>query len=335
MSLAKIYIGIDIGATNVRILAYNKDTGILSMALKKAFVSCSSAEEEIKCNVIGLIASYLNKTNFKKEDVKGIGIAFPGNLDKNLGVVKIWPNNMKWNGFPINSYLNKETGLNVLIEDDATLAAYGEFIFGEFKNIQNLLYITISSGIGCGIIINEEIYNGTNGWAGEIGHTILSDSGNRCSCGQYGCLQTFSSGKSIIQEVKEKLNHSEMDLSNISLKEILQLAKKNSLIAKEIIETAIEYLTQSIYNSILMFDIPHLIFGGGIVWNENYFYELLIDSLHRRNQILNRELFYSRSQLNDLNGIIGAISLIYKRNEGVQLNKNVNWKQINDIEISV
>src|SRR5690606_15913905 len=104
-----------------------------------------------------------------------------------------WPNHPRWNGFELKSFLENEFQVAVMLEDDANTAALGEFCFLQAHDISNMAFITVSTGIGCGLIVNKQLYTGDNGWAGEIGHIQLDPNGPECTCGKKGCLQALAS----------------------------------------------------------------------------------------------------------------------------------------------
>lgn len=131
-----------------------------------------------------------------------LGIGAPGPLDPQRGFVYQAPN-LGWRDVPLKHLLEEALQVNVTVGNDANLAALGEFCFGDYGGTPNLIYITVSTGIGCGLILGGELYQGADYSAGEIGHLIVEPDGLLCSCGNRGCLETIASGTAIARFAKE------------------------------------------------------------------------------------------------------------------------------------
>lgn len=182
------FIGFDIGGTNVRtLMAGNLDEAgnNLNQMKKTPFISCENIEFELDINICNIVYEY-QKVN--DVIIKGIGISLAASVDRQSGIITAWPNHKSWIGFNVRDYLTHKFQVPVKIEDDANCGALGEYYYGNRSYCGNMVYITLGTGIGCGIIINGSIYVGESGFAGEIGHTIVN-SDTLCTCGQRGCLQ--------------------------------------------------------------------------------------------------------------------------------------------------
>ena len=131
-----------------------------------------------------------------------LGIGAPGPLDPQRGFIYQAPN-LGWQDIPLKFLLEEALQVNVAVGNDANLAALGEFCFGDYGGTSNLIYITVSTGIGCGLILNGELYQGADYGAGEIGHLAAEPDGILCSCGNRGCLETIASGTAIARFAKE------------------------------------------------------------------------------------------------------------------------------------
>ena len=184
-----LYIGLDIGGTYVRVLAVEnlgaayKDLGKVE---KNNLVSYKYIETEIERNICRSIDDYLR--NNHEKSLKGIGVSLAASLNIATGKIIAWPNRKSWIGFNLKSYLENRYQTEVKIEDDANCGALGEYYYSKNRSLENLLYISLGTGIGCGIIINGKLFKGDHGFAGELGHTIVQ-SDSTCVCGQTGCLQ--------------------------------------------------------------------------------------------------------------------------------------------------
>ena len=133
------------------------------------------------------IDEVIDKSGIKPSQLGGIAVAYAGLVDIDKGIVTEAPNLPHWNNVPLRDMLVDRFKMPAFVINDASAAALGEHRLGAGKELNNLIFITVSTGIGGGIIINGELYNGTDGCAGEIGHTVVQLDGPECSCGRRGC----------------------------------------------------------------------------------------------------------------------------------------------------
>lgn len=176
------YIGLDVGGTNVR-YAFVKNLNSEKVIYQKtSFVKTGDPYIEVEKNICDVVDKFPGK-------IKGIGISLSANMVRNTGKVKTWPNNPCWNDYALLEHLDKRYGSPVIIEDDANCGAISEYQFLS-TNLKNMAYISIGTGIGCGLILNGSLFIGENGFAGEIGHMCINkeESEQICKCGNKGCL---------------------------------------------------------------------------------------------------------------------------------------------------
>ena len=185
MSAAK-YIGIDLGGTKIAgVLA---DTGGTVLYQETIPTRTEEGQDKVIARIYGLIRVLLAAAG--AGEVKGIGLCTPGPSDLKAGVVIEAPN-LKWKDLPIVALLEKEFNLPVVLENDANAAAYGEYVYGAARGRKDLIYLTVSTGIGGGIIINGKLVYGRNYSAGEVGHMVILPDGPLCGCGRRGCLKRW------------------------------------------------------------------------------------------------------------------------------------------------
>ncbi|MGI8550577.1 MAG: ROK family protein [Dehalococcoidia bacterium] len=142
----------------------------------------------------------VRSANVTIEDLNGLGVAAPGPVDWQTGHVLEPPNLPGWGDVPLGSILSEQLGLPVVLENDANAAALGEYVSGAGRGAKALIYITISTGIGGGLVFDGRLYRGVSGAAGEVGHMIIRPEGPLCGCGRHGCLEALSSGSAIGRE---------------------------------------------------------------------------------------------------------------------------------------
>jgi len=183
------------------------------------------------------------------------------------------PSNLRdWAEFPIVDLLAKRFRVPVMLENDANAAALGEHMFGAGRGHRNVFYVTVSTGIGGGIIIDSEVYHGVCTAAGEIGHTIVQPDGVKCNCGSVGCLETICSGTHIVRRTNERLAGGDDSVINEMVKEagkltaeiVINAVRQNDKLAVEIWDETLRYLAIGIANAITLLAPEIVVIGGGM-----------------------------------------------------------------------
>ena len=188
-------------------------------------------------------------------------------MDSKKGIIITSPN-LPFRNFNIVSEVKKVYDLPVYLENDANVAAIGEYMFGAGKGKRNMIYVTVSTGVGGGAVLNGKLYKGSTSNALEIGHTTLLPDGPKCNCGNYGCLEAFSSGTAIARQAREALEAGlETSLSQyekVTSYEVYVEAQKGDKVSKDILEKSFTYLGIGIANTIVSFDPEMIVIGGGV-----------------------------------------------------------------------
>ena len=180
-----IAIGIDIGGTSIKGAFINEKGQILDRFSLK--VNKEASPEETIGQLCDIVNEEMNKGNY---EVKGIGVGIPGTLDMDKGVIISSPNLPTWTGFEFSKFMRERTGLPVVINNDANVAALGEAKLGSGSKYSNLIMITLGTGVGGGVIIDGKLYDGHLHQGGELGHMVIVLNGRECGCGRKGCLET-------------------------------------------------------------------------------------------------------------------------------------------------
>lgn len=272
--------------------------------------------------IIWLINHMISENNINNEDVIGIGIASPGPLNSEEGVIIETPN-LPFKKFPLKSTVENATGIKTFIDNDANAAALGEFLFGAGKGVENLIYITVSTGIGGGIIINKKLYRGKTGNAGELGHMTVEPQGPRCNCGNYGCLEAMASGTAIARVARERLQHFEklndeksllLSYDNITAKEVFECASKGDKLSLEVVDYTSNYLGIGIASFINIFDPEMIVIGGGVSKVGDILFDRLRKiALERSFNVMSSTVKIVPASLGTDAGIVGAIAIISER----------------------
>lgn len=260
----KYVVGVDLGGTKIYTALVDLDGKII----KEKVVETLAAEGEkaVADRIINTIDYVIDGTD--KEEIKAIGIGSPGPLDAKAGVI-IQTANLPFKNFEIVKVVKERYELPTYLDNDANVATLGEFMFGAGKGTENMVYITVSTGVGGGAIINGRLYTGSTANALEIGHTTVAADGPRCGCGNIGCAESFASGTAIGKRAKDaiasKAVTSLKDYENVTAKEVFIEAAKGDRVSKEILDNALFYLGITVSNVISHLDPQKVIMGGGVI----------------------------------------------------------------------
>lgn len=294
-------VGLDIGGTHVRSGISVDDSLIISDYEKALLGKYETPEIDVENNICRAIDRQILSAEKNGGVLEGIGIALAAVLDKTEGTVDKWPNHPLWNGFPLMKYLKNKYDVPLHIEDDANCGAVGELAAGAGKDCENLLYIAVGTGIGCGIVINRRLFKGDNGLAGEAGHVRLWGLDSVCSCGRKGCLQAEASGLAISNKIKKKYECS------------YSTHKKQPLYSELDISCyidAAEKIGYFLANTVLLLDIDNIVIGGGVMDVGDFYISTIIEAVDSNlGNIYQREINIMKSQLGDQSNLIGAIHL--------------------------
>jgi len=199
-------------------------------------------------------------------------MAVAGAIDLEKGVVTTSPNLPQWKDVPLRDLVERRLGMKTHMINDASAAALGEHAHGAGINTRNMVFITVSTGIGGGIIIEGELYQGASGAAGEIGHMVIDARGPKCGCGNYGCLEALASGTAIARDATERISlgtYSSIPKyagsgQAISAQAVAEAAKQGDPLANEVISRAAHYLGMGLVSIVNIFNPEMVVIGGGV-----------------------------------------------------------------------
>jgi predicted NBD/HSP70 family sugar kinase len=243
--------------------------------------------------------------NLKLDNLLGIGVAVPGLIDKEKGILEFAPN-LGWKNVYILEIFKDKFNLPVILDNEAKAAAIGEREF-IYPKMDNMVFISINEGIGCGIILHGELYRGASGNAGEFGHIIIDTNGPECHCGNKGCWETLASESYIVNRYL-KLSNSNKELTK---KEIYQLGKSGDKEVMEIFNETGRNIGIGLVNIVNGLSPELLVIGGGIVEIKDYIYEEIIKKLKESAlSVSYRNVEIKFSELAGLAAVYGMADLI-------------------------
>lgn len=304
----RVYIAVDIGGTHIRAASYPAHH---HKPLKHEIILTKHPTEQAWDRLVKLVASIWPDG----EEVAGIAVAAPGPVNPYQGVILSAPNIPAWVDLPIESLLQERFGVPVAVGNDANLAALGEWKYGAGKGHRNLVYMTVSTGIGGGVILDNRLLLGYRGLAAELGHITVQRNGPRCSCGQRGHLEALASGPAISRWVQGEIAHgvpsSLSSSKQITSKQVAEAAKQGDDLSIRALCRAGAFIGRALADLLHMFNPSIVIIGGGVSQSG----ELLMGSMrsemktHVMNPHYLENLTLTTAALGDETGLLGALAL--------------------------
>ena len=268
--MKKNRIGIDVGGTNVKI-ALVDDSGKIIYS-NSVPTRAEMGYEYTVNNIKQAIYDLLKETKLEAKEIEGIGFGFPGQVDYKSGVVRLAPNIPGWVDVPIAKMIEDEFHIPTRVDNDVRCAALGELKYGAGKGCENLICITVGTGIGSGLIVNGKLVRGASNAAGEIGHIKLQiHDGPICGCGDTGCMEAFASGPAIVAMAEEYIlggkstKYREMaNGGDITPFIVAEAAKAGDPVARRIFSRIGEYIGIGMASVVNLLNPEKIIIGGGV-----------------------------------------------------------------------
>lgn len=317
--MKKYSVGIDIGGTNITVALVTGKGEILRK------IRFPTRVEEGKTKTIECILKALDAImkGLRSNSIEGIGIGAAGDIDRDRGVVRFSPN-LLWKGVPIVRLIREKFNMKVVLDNDANAAAWATYILETGRKVKNLLCITLGTGVGGGIILNGRIYHGASGSAGEIGHMTLNPQGQRCKCGNYGCLETYIGSAYIVKKAIRKIRKGEMslikktaggNLKSVTPETIQVAALKGDKLARRIWKEAGEYLGIALSGVINLLNPEVIVFGGGVARAGELIFKPMKAEIRKRTfKAPFEKVKFTCTRFGEDLGVIGAALLILQEN---------------------
>ncbi|MCI1965824.1 MAG: ROK family glucokinase [Oscillospiraceae bacterium] len=310
------YLGIDLGGTNIAAGVVDEEYRIIARAKRKTSVPCEPSE------ICGQLAETaleaLKNAGLSVDDIPYVGIGTPGTVDRERGVVE-YSNNLYFKNLELKKLLSDRLQKNVILENDANAAAFGEYKAGALKGAENALAITLGTGVGSGVIIGGKIYSGSNYAGGELGHTVIVAGGRPCTCGRKGCWEAYASATGLIAMTRDAMRKNEDSmlwelagaLEKVDGRSAFEAMRAGDRTGKEVVDRYVFYLACGLTNCVNIFQPDILCVGGGVS-NEG---ESLLEPLRKIISVENyarnssHQTVICRAQLGNDAGILGAALL--------------------------
>lgn len=316
------YLGIDLGGTNISCGVVNEKFEIVGRG--KVKTNAGRPVEEIVDDMVNAALMAVKNAGLTLKNIESIGVGSPGSVNTKTGIVA-FSNNIGFKNFPLKKVIENKLNITTYIENDANAAAYGEMLAGAGKECNNLVTITLGTGVGGGIIINKKIYSGFNGAGAELGHMVIVKDGIQCSCGRKGCWEAYASATALIRQTKEAMLENkntvmweltEGDINKVNGITAFNAMRQSDPTGIEVVNNYINYISCGLVNIINIFQPEILCIGGGISKEGNFLIdpikETVIKESYSRNLV--EQTIIKTAELGNDAGIIGAAFLekLYK-----------------------
>ena len=316
--MSKYYLIMDIGGTKTTGALFTEDVKPVDDYFYVVKSQTYKGEEAVYQNTKSALDHVIEHFQVNMDDVLGIGVGGPGPLDVKKGVI-IYSPMMGWKNFPIVDRLKQDYKKPVIMDNDGNLGALAEQRCGEGKGLDNVLYMTVSTGCGGGVVINKEIYHGKSDSAGEFGHMSIDPEGLECPCGGKGCFELYASGtamkRRMIADIKSGIKSAAFeavgyDPEKIEGKYLTEAAENGDQYALDFYKKEGYYLGYGLSILFNLFDPDVFVLGGGVTKARKYFHEEMMKQLQARTVMNITEDRIKYSVLNDHVVLYGAYYLI-------------------------
>ncbi len=278
------------GGTNLRVAAVD-DTGVLLEKVSLATRSGQPREDVIRemCQVIQAFRARLAEAG----QLTGVGVGVPGIIYRDTGTLRQSPNLPGWEDFPVRREIESLLGTPVWLDNDANVAALGEFWLGAGKGSRSLCMVTLGTGVGGGLILDGKVWRGFLGMAGELGHVVVAENGSRCACGGQGCLETEISASAIVRKAGETLakgrslllQRAEREGRELTSEVVYEAAQAGDPNCRAILESAGRCLGIALAGLVNTLNLPLYVIGGGVAAAWDLFSPTMFDELRQRSYV--------------------------------------------------
>ncbi len=320
--MERVVVAVDLGGTHLRTAVCTPQGEILSRA--KIDTEAEKGADYIVRRMADLIEHAIR--DIPRERVLGIGIGAPGPLDPRTGIVIETPNLIGFEDYPLRDRIAEITQIPTIVENDANAAAVGEHRFGAGQGFSHLVYLTISTGIGGGIIVDNRLLWGAQGLAGEVGHMTVEPHGPRCNCGNIGCLETLASGPAIARQAREAILAGRStaildttpghDPEEITARIVTEAAERGDLLAAELLARAGFYIGIGIVNLLHLLNPSRIIIGGGVSFAGDLLFDPIRRTVSERAPLVYRQdVDIVPAALGDDAGLVGMAAIVFSRGQ--------------------
>jgi len=298
-------VGVDVGGTNIKFGLVNRSGSILARTSLDTKQFHRNKKKLINA-LIEEINSLIDSKNLKPKDILGIGFGLPGLIDSKKGIVNFLPNVPGWKNVPLKNIVQKKLHIPTFIENDVNLITLGEWQFGAGKGYQNMMCMTLGTGVGAGLVLNNALYRGEGFVAGELGHMPLNEKGPNCNCGGWGCFECYVGNGLLLKQVRKIFKR-----DSIQLPDVFYLAKQGNVCALRFWNDTAVHIGNALVGVVNLLNPRLIIIGGGVSNNYKFLGPTINAIIKKRAMKVQAKMVkIVRAKLGDNAGIIGAQVLV-------------------------
>jgi glucokinase len=314
--MSELFVGLDVGGTNVKIGLFDSELNIICKT--SITTEADMGPEVVINNMAEAVKELLSQAGFSLQDIVAVGIGTPGPAKYSEGIIIRSTNMPKFKNVPICKMLNERLGAPVVFDNDANVACWGEYVVGAGKGVKDIVFFTLGTGIGGGIVSNGELVHGCDENGAELGHMIIYPDGRSCNCGQKGCVEAYASADSTARRATEAIEAgAESSLKKvldekgkITSKNIYEHLAKGDKLAKEITDGTAEALAITCINMLHTTEPKRIIFTGGMIAAGDVLLNRIKEFFDKHIWTLKKETVeICFATLGEDTGIIGAAAL--------------------------
>jgi len=289
--MSRFSIGVDLGGTNLRIAAVDVDGNLIEKITLGTQVS--KGREFVMGEMCDAIAAL--KTRYSgKAELCGVGLGIPGIIDKRTGMLRESPNLPGWHDTPVGQQLSGLLNTEVILENDANAAAFGENWLGAGRGYDEMCMITLGTGVGGGLVLRQGIWLGMNGMAGEVGHVTIEPNGHPCGCGNVGCVEQYASATAIMRMAREEIEAGDAPALaklaagpnvEFNAREVFNLAIQGDKAAQRVYDRVGRALGMLIGGLINVLNLRMYVIGGGVSNGWSAFAPKMFEELRKRSMV--------------------------------------------------
>lgn len=321
-----LVLGIDLGGTKILTAVIDAEGKMLSH--DHIVTPAKEGHETVIKSILESTDRALSQAGITVTSLSAIGIGAPGLSNPETGVLLTSPNLPGWRNVPLRDIIENELGRKAFLINDANAAALGELLFGSGRGAQNIIYITVSTGIGGGIIIDGKLYTGSIGTAGELGHMVIDSEGPPCNCGNRGCWETLASGTALARIARQRIQEGAPtsilklaagDSDKIDAEVVHQAARTGDKLANELIHQIAYYLGVGLANLVNIFNPEVIVIGGGLSNLGDLLLKPAFEEAERRAfKPAYQSVRFTSAELGRCSGVLGAAAFAFQKIGGTE-----------------
>ena len=312
-----LYVGVDLGGTKTLAVLTDADLGVIGQ--DTAPTAADRPPDDVVDTIVDLARALVREAGHQPAQLAGLGIAFAGLYDVHRDVVDTAPNLPGWEGYPLRTELAARLGVPTALGNDVNLAALAEHRLGAGRGVRDMLFVAVGTGIGGGLVLGGELYQGKSSVAGEIGHMALESEGPVCNCGRTGCLEALASGTALPRLAQSRMNAGQTSILTqlcggrtdaMTGEMVFEAARQGDALAGAVIADAARSLGAGLANLLNLLNPDMIVIGGGVASEWASYVVPAIEHMERTAfPHVVRDVSVVPSQLGGLASALGAVAL--------------------------